>query len=169
MTKIGEIRRVTEKLGLLVRDPSRGLPEEVFLFVSEVTPLVNVDLLIKDERGRTLMTWRNDTFDKAGWHIPGGIIRFKESIGARIRVVARQELGADVDYNPVPAAISEVIHPTRKTRGHFISLLYRCSLITPLDERLRYKSGKRRPGVWKWHDRYPRNTIAVHKMYRFFL
>ena len=34
-----------------------GLPEELFLFVSRVTPLVNVDLLIQDDQKHTLLTW----------------------------------------------------------------------------------------------------------------
>ena len=37
-----------------------GLPGELFLFVSRVTPLVNVDLLIEDEHKRTLLTWRKN-------------------------------------------------------------------------------------------------------------
>lgn len=32
-----------------IGDPCQGLPEEVFLFVSRVTPMINVDLLIQDE------------------------------------------------------------------------------------------------------------------------
>ena len=32
--------------------PQMGLPEELFHFVSRSTPIVNVDLLIKDENGR---------------------------------------------------------------------------------------------------------------------
>jgi len=31
-----------------IPNPSLGLPEEVFLFISRTTPIVNVDLLIKD-------------------------------------------------------------------------------------------------------------------------
>ena len=30
-----------------IPDPHQGLPEEVFLFLSRITPLVNVDLLIR--------------------------------------------------------------------------------------------------------------------------
>ena len=38
-----------------IGDYRRGLPEEVFRLVSELTPLVNVDLLIKDGMvGRSL-------------------------------------------------------------------------------------------------------------------
>ena len=57
----------------------QDLPEELFRFISTISPLVNVDLLIKDDTNRTLLTWRDDEHYGAGWHVPGGIIRFKES------------------------------------------------------------------------------------------
>ena len=63
---------------------STGLPQEIFYFVSRTTPMVNVDLLIKDERKRTLLAWRNDALAGEGWHLPGGIIRFKEKIEERL-------------------------------------------------------------------------------------
>lgn len=52
-----------------ISDPSQGLPEEVFLFLSRMTPIVNVDLLIKDEKGRTLLSWRDDIHSGTGWHV----------------------------------------------------------------------------------------------------
>ena len=60
-------------------DPNGGLPEELFLFVSRLVPMVNVDLFISDDQGRVLLTWRDDEIFGAGWHIPGGMIRYKET------------------------------------------------------------------------------------------
>ncbi len=158
-----------EMLESSIKDPRKGLPEEIFLFISRITPLVNVDLLIKDEKNRTLLTWRDDGYYSAGWHLPGGIIRFKERSSDRIKAVARHELGAEVVFGPTPIAVNEIIHPTRNIRGHFISLLYRCSFIKPPDEALEFKSG--RPGInqWKWHEACPENIIEVHKIYRDFI
>ena len=104
----------------LVKDSSKGLPEDIFLFISRLTPLVNVDLLIKDDGNRTLMIWREDEYSKPGWHLPGGIIRFKETIANRIRAVAKNELGVTrIEFNPVPLAINEVIHPYKKEQRPF--------------------------------------------------
>ena len=72
---INEIIRMLEEK---IENPRIGLPQEVFFLVSRLTPMVNVDLLIKDEKGRTLLAWRDDEFVGKGWHVPGGIIRFKE-------------------------------------------------------------------------------------------
>ncbi|MBI5579768.1 MAG: NUDIX domain-containing protein [Deltaproteobacteria bacterium] len=150
----------------IVQNPSKGLPEEVFLFVTRITPMINVDLLIKNEKNQTLLTWRDDDYYSPGWHVPGGIIRYKETIDDRIRAVAKNELGAEVRFNHVPIAINEVIHETRKNRGHFISLLYRCSLVKPPDENLRCNSATPIRNEWQWHDTCPENMISVHEMYR---
>ena len=64
-----------------ISNKKKGLPEDIFLFTSRITPLINVDLLIKDKKLGTLLTWRNKGEKyPAGWHVPGGIIRFKEKI-----------------------------------------------------------------------------------------
>jgi len=163
------IKRAIDTIECRVRDPRRGLPEDLFLLASRITPLVNVDLLIKNEKNQTLLTWRNDGYGKAGWHIPGGIIRYKETIADRIHAVALNELGADVEFQNNPLSINEVIHPRRRNRGHFISFLFECRLMNSLNREMRYEEGVPRPGVWAWHDRCPRNIISVHEMYRNFI
>src|SRR5208282_4273918 len=136
-----DIKRALITIDSLIKDPSNGLPEDIFFFASRITPLVNVDLLIRNERNQTLLTWRDDGYWKAGWHIPGGIIRYKETIAERIRATSKAELGAEVEFQANPRAINEIICPERRNRGHFIALLYQCSLVTSPDERLQYKSG----------------------------
>ena len=151
-----------------IGDPRNGLPEEMFFFVSRVMPLVNVDLLVQDDRSRTLLTWRDDEFHGAGWHIPGGIIRYKETAADRIRACARDELGADVSWEPAPLLLSENIRP-HDTRGHFISLLFRCRLETPADERRRASSNTPSSGEWRWHDGCPPNLLAAQAHYARFI
>jgi ADP-ribose pyrophosphatase YjhB (NUDIX family) len=162
-------KRIIDQMGLIIGDPSKGLPEDIFLFISGITPLVNVDLLIKNERNHTLLTWRDDDFYPAGWHIPGGIIRFKERIFDRIGAVAASELGARVRFNKEPLVIRETIHPSRRTRGHFISMLFECRLVTKPDKRWQYDKGNPKAGQWAWHSKCPDNLISVHAMYRKFM
>ena len=111
-----------------VPNPSEGLPDELFLYISRTTPLINVDLLIKDENGRTLLSWRNERYTGKGWHVPGGIVRFKENLETRIRKVAETEIGTDVSFDPIPITLNQIINPDQDIRGHFISLLYKCFL-----------------------------------------
>ena len=147
-----------------ISNPSLGLPEEIFLFISRTTPLVNVDLLIKDENGRVLLSWRDDQYCGKGWHVPGGIVRFKEKLETRLQKIVETEIGAKVEFDPVPIAINQMIGE-RNTRGHFISILYKCFLsgkFTPKNTGL----SKNDKGYLMWHDFCPKNLIKVHEIYR---
>jgi ADP-ribose pyrophosphatase YjhB (NUDIX family) len=164
-----DISVLVEQLARRIENPTQGLPLEVFQFVSSLTPMVNVDLLIKDAQGRNLLTWREDEHYGVGWQLPGGIVRFQETLTSRVKAVARLELGAEVKFDPIPVVVNEVIRPTRTIRGHFISFLYRCSLTTQPAETLRCKTGQARPGEWMWHAGSPSDLLAVHEIYRVFL
>jgi colanic acid biosynthesis protein WcaH len=146
-----------------------GLPEEMFLFVSRVTPLINVDLLIRDDDGRTLLTWRSDRFYGPGWHVPGGIIRYKETAADRIRIVAKRELSAIVEFDAAPIFVHESIDSSRRDRGHFISLLYKCRLASEPDPQRRYSREAPSPGQWRWHERCPENLIHEQRPYAVFM
>ncbi|OQS11549.1 NUDIX hydrolase [Chromobacterium violaceum] len=163
------MRQAIETLREAVGSARNGLPEEVFLFVSSLTPMVNVDLLIRDDQGRTLLTWRHDRFYGPGWHIPGGIIRFKESSAERIAAVAAKELGAEVGFDPRPLCQHEIVNHSRDVRGHFISLLHACRLLTPPDEARRFDPSAPRDGDWAWHQGCPDDLIRVHEIYRAFI
>ncbi len=164
-----EIKKIINLLESLIKNPSEGLPKDVFLFISRITPIINVDLLIKNEPNYTLLTWRDDDYYSAGWHIPGGIIRYKETISDRVNAVAVKELGVRVKFKKDPLAINEIIIPSRRNRGHFISLLYECRLVSSLDKNLKFKKGIPKPGEWAWHKKCPTNIISVHKMYQKFI
>jgi colanic acid biosynthesis protein WcaH len=151
-----------------VGEPSGGVPEEFFLFLSRYTPIINVDLLIQDERRRTLLTWREDETYGAGWHVPGGIIRFKESAEDRLRATARRELGTDVEFDAEPMAIVPYIDAARRERGHFIALVYQCRLLGPPDPALAFIEGRPRRDQWAWHQGCPEDLIAAQADYRRF-
>jgi ADP-ribose pyrophosphatase YjhB (NUDIX family) len=166
---IVKVREAIKLLRSTVADPRKGLPEDLFLLVTQLTPMVNVDLLIKDNHEGTLLTWREDPYYEPGWHVPGGIVRFKEKMEDRVRAVARDELGATVKFDRIPIAIREVIRPDREIRGHFVSMLFRCTLSSPLEESHAYRSGTPKPGEWAWHAACPENIISVHETYRRFI
>ncbi len=163
-----DLKKQIKLLESHIKNPSKGLPEEIFLFVSRITPLINVDLLIKNKQKETLLTWRDDGIFSPGWHVPGGIIRHREPIAHRIHAVALNELGARVKVKQPPLAMNELVVTTKSVRGHTISLLYACELISPLDPDLKYEKGTPKPGEWTWHRKCPRNLISVHRIYRKF-
>jgi len=151
-----------------VTNPQAGLPDELFFYISKLTPLVNVDLLIKDEHGRTLLSWRNDQYAGQGWHLPGGIVRFKESLEARVKKVAETEVGTAVDFNPEPIAINQIILNDYDIRGHFLSILYKCSLSSAFVPENKGISNTD-PGYLMWHDTCPDNLLKLQDIYRKFL
>jgi colanic acid biosynthesis protein WcaH len=158
------IKEAIKFLDKQVPDPSKGLPQEVFYYVSRTTPLVNVDLLIKDKNGRTLLAWRDDKYTGKGWHVPGGIVRFKEKLETRLQQVARKEIGAMVKFNPIPIAINQSICK-KNTRGHFISILYECFLtdeFVPENKNLTDKD----VGYLKWHESCPKDLLKAQKIYK---
>jgi colanic acid biosynthesis protein WcaH len=148
-----------------IETPAQTLPEEVFLFMSRISPLVNVDLLIQDNCGRTLLTWRSDRFFGPGWHVPGGIIRHKEAAAERIRAVARLELGVSITFEPAPILVHESIRPDWRDRAHAISLLYKCRLASDLNEQLQFTPEAPLPAQWQWHERCPENLIPEQRAY----
>lgn len=163
------IRQAIATLQAAVGSATHGLPEEIFLFASSITPMLNVDLLIRDAVGRTLLTWRHDAFYGPGWHIPGGIIRFKETAAHRIAAVATGELGAEVRFRPDPLCIRELFNTSRDIRGHFVSQLFACTLVSPLDPTRRFEPDAPRNGAWLWHDQAPANLIQAQECFRPFI
>jgi len=149
-----------------IPNSSLGLPEEIFLFISRLTPMINVDLLIKDEKGRTLLSWRNDQYAGTGWHIPGGIIRYKEYFETRIQKVIDTEIGLPVKYDPKPIKITQLTG-RQNTRGHFISILFKCFLSGKYTLNKNGLTEKDR-GFLKWHKSYPSNIVKVQSIYKKF-
>jgi colanic acid biosynthesis protein WcaH len=151
-----------------IPDKTVCLPEDIFLFISRITPLVNVDLLVKDKKGRTLLTWRDDKYAGKGWHIPGSIVRFKETLEQRVHKCSEQELGTVITFEPEPISIKQFIVPELDSCAHHISFLYKCSVpddYIPENKNRREKDA----GYIKWHERCPENLIAVHSFYRKFI
>ena len=81
--------------------------------------------------------------------------------------MARGELGADVTCEPIPLVVVEHVKPESRNRDHVVSLLYRCRLLTPPDERLRFSTEAPKPG--QWHARGAIRLIPEQQMYEPYL
>ncbi len=150
-------------------DPTIGLTDSLFHFVSTCTPICNVDLFVIDKDNRVLFSWRDDINHGAGWHIPGGCIRMKETIDSRIQKTALLEIGEEVNYDHNPILVSEnIITYDRKNvenqlvRAHGISFMYKCTLpdgfVVDNGDKKMYDAG-----YLKWFDRIPENLLHVHR------
>ena len=156
-----EIRNCLSGVLEAIPDPRISLADEVLHFVYQVTPMINVDLLIQDENRRTLLSWRDDQYG-SGWHIPGGIVRYRETLERRIAEVARIELGATVEAEPKPCEVTQF---NEGPRGHFISLLYRCKLTSPVASELLFQGGEPKRDELGWIQGVPDDILEVHRRY----
>ena len=172
MYEIKEKSKITSSLEILEdkiktfrqEQPEMGLPEEIFMGVSKMTPITNVDLLIKDSNNRCLLAWRDDEYAGTGWHIPGGVIRYKETMAERVKLVAKIELGHPVEFEEIPLCSKELFID-REVLCHYISFLFACTLpnnFNPPNEGLTEKD----PGFLKWHNECPDDLIELHHMYK---
>jgi len=104
------------------------LPQHLFDYVSSITPLVNVELVITGPSKFVLLSWRDDGLYGPGWHLPGGILRYKESLLDRIERVAYSECNIESFTTCTFLQVNQVMNPSRDLRGHFISLIFGLSI-----------------------------------------
>ena len=152
-------------------DPTKGLPLDLFEFSTTLRPFINVDLLIENDKGEILLSWRDDKHYGTGWQIPGGIIRMMESIEACIQRTAEREIGSRVEFDNDPYAVLENITceyregiKNQLERAHNIVLLYKCRV--PQDYILdNGDKEKNEEGYLEWFSVLPDNLLKCHKQF----
>lgn len=166
------IKEAIEILNNEIKDPKFGLPDDIFLFISKNVPLVNVDLLIKNEKNQILLSWREDEYGGIGWHIPGRIKRFREETKRSVFQLLLKELNFDIQnhrykFLEKPLNYGEYITNNKDNiRGHFISFLYECKLF---NYNIKNIQDSLYPGYLKWFNKCPDNLVKSQNHYRKFL
>lgn len=149
-----------------------GLGTELFHFSSTLAPVANVDLLITDQAGRILLSWREDCYNGAGWHVPGSCIRFQETIEEAIQRCGRDEIGTEVIRSDEPIKVFE-LHREKNVKeiadqrecAHYISLVFACKL--PIDYKLDNRNmHEGKPGHLVWFESPPDNIVELQKCYK---
>lgn len=166
---IDKLKGRLSELGIRAKD---GLGSELFNFVSTLTPIVNVDLLVFNSKGQFLLAMRNDPHCGKGWHVPGGCIRFRETFDERIKKVALQELGlTDFTYEKEPIKVFEIFSNSHRNianqdeRAHFVTLVFKCN--APDGYVIDNGSKKETDaGYLKWFDRLPLDLLSIQECYK---
>lgn len=165
-----EHRKAVEFLRRAEIDADAGMPQELFLLVSSLVPLPNVDLLVVNKQNQLLLSRRNDPYYPKSWHIPGGCMHFHDDFAQRIQETAIKELGSTVTFDEPPLAVrnvfrgcnEELLHP--RERGHNVAILFRCGL----PDGYRINNGNRGEdddGYLKWFDRLPDDFLAIQHVF----
>ena len=71
------------------------LDKETFSTVIESTPLVSIDLVVKNKHGQALLGERLNKPAKGNWFVPGGRILKDESMANAFKRLTKEELGQE--------------------------------------------------------------------------
>lgn len=77
---------------------SMHLTDDDFALVLHSTPLVSIDLLVRNAHGEVLLGYRRNRPAADFWFVPGGRIRKDEALKDALARVARVELGVTVAH-----------------------------------------------------------------------
>lgn len=165
-----DIKILADKILARCSNPEQGLPEEIFLMISGLIPIPNVDLFLLNKEGQILLSWRKDQFYQEGWSLPGGCMRFGETMHERVLKTAQKELGQAVHIEKGPLCVRDAIrgdNPKLKyphVRGHNIAVPFLCSLTEALDIKTQ-SCAERENGCLKWFSEIPQNVLPIHHIY----
>ena len=77
------------------------LSKEEFLKVIEATPLVSIDLIVRNPQGHILMGKRKNQPAKGSWFVPGGRIRKGEDVNTALTRTGKEELEVKLTMDDV--------------------------------------------------------------------
>ena len=70
--------------------------DEEFLRIVDATPLVSIDLIVRNEHGQALLGKRLNRPAKDSWFVPGGRIRKNETVRQALARISQRELGTAI-------------------------------------------------------------------------
>jgi len=71
------------------------LPDKIFKSVIQHTPLISIDLIVRNEQGEVLLGKRVNAPAKGYWFVPGGRVRKNETLDDAFVRLVREELGIE--------------------------------------------------------------------------
>lgn len=132
------------------------LSNEDYDFIYSKVPRICVDLLIKNKENQVLLTKRRIEPYIGHWHLPGGRIKFRESINDAIIRIAKSELGISITDVGKIIGVCEFTEEYQKNQPrHSISMvheiiLYNYDELSSQDE-------------YEWFSSLPEPIIPSHK------
>ena len=75
------------------------LEKELFSSIIENTPLISIDLIVKDSEGKILLGQRINKPAKNSWFVPGGRIYKDEKIEDAFKRITKDEIGKEFNIS----------------------------------------------------------------------
>ncbi|HTD68228.1 MAG TPA: GDP-mannose mannosyl hydrolase [Candidatus Limnocylindria bacterium] len=72
------------------------LTDQDFLHIVDSTPLVSIDLILRNDRGEVLLGQRANRPAPGMWFVPGGRIRKNERVAEALQRISQRELGVTI-------------------------------------------------------------------------
>jgi colanic acid biosynthesis protein WcaH len=85
-----------------------ALTQDEFLRVIDATPLVAIDLIIRNESGHILLGMRRNRPAQNYWFVPGGRIRKNERLQDAFKRIGQAELGLDLPQGKLLGAFDHL-------------------------------------------------------------
>lgn len=79
------------------------LPDETFKSIIQYTPLISIDLIVRNEKGEVLLGKRVNAPAKGNWFVPGGRVRKNETLDNAFIRLLREELGIESGITRIDA------------------------------------------------------------------
>lgn len=120
------------------------LSAETFSLVVDSTPLVSIDLVIRDAQGKVLIGKRLNKPAQGFWFVPGGRIKKNEPLADALARISTNELGITLNINSgsllgVYEHFYQDSHESDNISTHYVALGYEFILpdinqLTPVDD-----------------------------------
>lgn len=107
------------------------LTEKDYDFIYSKAPRICVDLVIKTYSGVHLIM-RDIQPYKGKYHLPGGRVRFRESISKAISRISKNEIGIDVKVKCVLGFMEFTRETQKGQKRHSISIAFLCKPVGTL-------------------------------------
>ncbi len=134
------------------------IPEDLYRKIVRSIPIVCVDLLIRDSRGRILLLKRNNQPAQDQWWFPGGRVHMNESFLDAVKRKAIQECGLTLYGDPISIGIFELFFDECDVKYHSVTNLF----ATTIDDCVRITLDSRCK-EYKWVRLAEIKNLDLHK------
>lgn len=106
------------------------LSDKDYDFIYSKSPRTCVDIVIRSDKGVLMIQRVSSPYNKK-FSLPGGRVKFRESINKAISRIAKKEIGVDVKVEKLLGWMEFLKETQNKSKRHSVSLVFLCSTSQP--------------------------------------